>query len=100
MSKWANYLVSAVKYDSKKRILQAKQHKDTGGAIDDGELVDRITIANNLKKGNSYLTIFNGNSNWKIGDKIQLIKVGGNYSIRTDSNKVEFDNLKFLPELE
>jgi len=100
MARWANYLISAVKYDSDKRILQVKQHKDTGEAIEDGELVDRITIANNLKKGISYLTIFNSNSNWKIGDKIQFIRVGGDYSIRTDSNKVEFDNLKFLPEIE
>ena len=100
MTKWADYLISAVKYDSNRKIIQVRQHKDTGEEIGDGEIVDRSTLANNLKKGISYSTVFNSNSNWKIGDKIRYIRMGGDFSIRTDSNKVEFDNLKFLPEIE
>ena len=100
MTKWADYLISAVKYDSNKKIIQVRQHKDTGETIEAGQLIDRTTLTDNLKKGMSYSTVFNSNSNWKIGDKIQCIRIGGDFSIRTDLNKVEFDNLKFLPEME
>lgn len=34
------------------------------------------------------------------GDYAIVVKVPGNYSIRTDGNKVEHDNLKFVLELE
>ena len=54
----------------------------------------------NLKKGFTYCTIFNSNSTWTKGDRVNLIKADGGYSIRTDSNKVEYDNLRFISEIE
>ena len=98
--KWADYLISAVKYDSNRRIIQVMQHKDTGDDIEEGELIDRSTLLSNLKHGKKYATIYNSNSNWKFGEKISINKSGGENSIRTDSNKVEFDNLKFVTEIE
>ena len=100
MTRWADYLISAVKYDSNKKIAQIKQHKDTGEDIGDGELINRDILSTNLKKGLTYCTIFNSNSSWKKGDPVNLIRTGSDYSIRTDSNKVEYDNLKFLSEIE
>ena len=100
MAKWADFLISAVKYDDNQRIVQVKQHTDTGENIGDGEIVDRMTLANNLKKGRTYSTVFSNDTNWKLGDRIHLIRTGGEFAIRTDTNKVERDNLKFLPELE
>ena len=100
MARWADYLISAVKLDSNRRIIQVRQHKDTGADIGEGEIIDRDALSTNLKKGLSYSTIFNSNSNWKKGDPINLIRVGSDYSIRTDSNKVEYDNLKFVSEIE
>ena len=100
MGKWADFLVSGVKYDSNRKITQVIQHKDLDDIIGDGEVIDRATLATNLKSGLSYFTLFNGDSKWRLGDKINFIRVGGEYSIRTDKNKVEFDNLKFLPEIQ
>ena len=100
MGEWADYLISAAKFDSNRKIIQVRQHKDSGEDIGKGELIDRDTLATNLKKGVSYCTIFNGNSSWKKGDPVNFIRVGSEYAIRTDSNKVEFDNLKMLPEIE
>ena len=100
MGQWADYLVSAAKYDSDKKIVQVIQHKDTADGIGKGELIGRDMLATNLKKGISYCTIFSGNSSWKKGDSINLIRIGSEYTIRTDSNKVEHDNLKMLPEIE
>lgn len=99
MGKWADYLISAVKYDADRRIIQVRQHPDSE-EIRDGELIDRQTLATNMKKGTTYCTIFISSSTWKRGDPINLIKAEGDYSIRTDSNKVKYDNLKFVTELE
>jgi uncharacterized phage infection (PIP) family protein YhgE len=99
-TKWADFLISAVVYDSKHRILYAKQHKDTGESITEGILTDRNTIASNITNGLSYVTIFSSNSTWKKGTNLRAYRIGGEYFIRTDGNKVKLDNLGQLPELE
>ena len=98
--KWADYLISAVKYDAKRRIVQVRQHKDSGEEIGDAELIDRPTLSSNLKHGIKYATIYSTNSNWRLGEKIRIIRIGGENSIRTDSNKVEFDHLKMVTDIE
>jgi len=100
MTKWADFLISAVKYDSSHHIDQARQHKDKEGSIDNGILVDRLTIANNIKGGKSYMTIYSGRSTWKKGEQLKTFRIGGDYFIRADDNKVLFDNLGPLTELE
>ena len=100
MGKWADYLISAVKYDTKNRIIQVKQHQDFGEKIGEGEIIDRDSLTSNLKHGKSYMTVFSSNNNWKPGDYVRIVKMPGSYSIRTDDNKVEHDNLKFVLELE
>ncbi len=100
MGSWADYLISAVKYDSKRHIIQVKQHKDTGGAIGQGEIIDRDTLVDNLQNGLKYTTIFSSDTKWKKGDKVQMLKSQGKIIVRTDNNKVGMDNLKFLTELE
>ena len=45
------YLVSAVSYGSDHKINLLRQHEDTGGAIEKGELVERSKVASNIKKG-------------------------------------------------
>ena len=100
MTKWADYLISAVKYDSDRRIIQVRQHKDTGEAIGDGEIVDKATIASNINNGISYKTIFSSLSTWKLGDRVKTSRVDNDFCLRIDDNKVKHDNLGPLPELE
>lgn len=99
MARWADYLVSEVAYGPDRRIARVRQHRDTGEHIGDGELVGREELAANLKRGVSYCTVFSSNANWKRGDAVRLIKAGRGHSIRTDSNRTEYDNLRFLPEI-
>lgn len=99
MAQWAEYLVSQASYDKNRKLQKIKQHKDTGEIVDDGQIVERDTLIENLKNGAKYMTIFSTKSTWKLGDKINLVKVDGEYYIRTDTNKTNFDNLKFVSEL-
>jgi hypothetical protein len=100
MVKWAEYLISEVRYSADhRRILQVKQHKDLDGEVGEGEIVDVSDVASNLKKGISYMTIHNGSSEtWKSGEKISGFIIDGEYHIRTDKNKVKQDNLGLLNE--
>lgn len=100
MAKWADYLISEVRYSpDHRRILQVKQHKDLDGEVGEGEIVDVSNVASNLKKGKSYMTVHNGSSEtWKRGEKIRGFVVEGEYHIRTDKNKVNQDNLGLLNE--
>ena len=100
MAKWAEYLISEVRYSpDHHRILQVKQHKDLDGKVEEGEIVEMANVASNLKKGLSYMTIHNGLSEtWKRGEKIRGFIHDGEYHIRTDDNKVNQDNLGMLNE--
>jgi hypothetical protein len=101
MVKWAQYLISEVRYSADhRRILQVKQHEDLDGEISEGIIVDRDVVVSNLKKGKTYITIYNGSSKtWKKGEKVRGFSVDGEYYIRTDKNKVNLDNLGMLNEL-
>ncbi len=100
MTKWAEYLISEVRYSpDHKRILQVKQHKDLDGEVSKGEIVERSVISSNIKKGSTYMTIHNGSSTtWKKGDMVMGFLAEGDYYIRTDKNKVNLDNLGMLTE--
>lgn len=98
--KWADYLVTAVKYDEKRRITGVRQHKDDGGELGEGSIIDRSTLASNIKKGIKYTTVFSTKTKWRAGSAINCFRVGSEVSIRTDSNRVKYDLLSMLPELE
>ena len=99
MTKWADYLISAVSYDNERQIISLKRHHDTGEKIDSGEIVDKATVASDIDNGRSYMTIYSSLSNWKLGEKIRSSRVDNHYSLRIDDNKVKHDNLGSLPEL-
>ena len=100
MTKWADYLISAVAYDTERQIISLKRHRDTGEEIDTGEIVDKATVASDIDNGRSYMTIYSTLSNWKLGEKIRSSRVDNHYSLRIDDNKVKHDNLGSLPELQ
>ena len=100
MVKWAEYLISEVRYSpDHRRILQVKQHQDLDGEVGEGEIVDVSNVASNLKKGKTYMTIHNGLSEtWKRGEKIRGFTAHGEYHIRIDDNKVNQDFLGMINE--
>lgn len=99
MKKWANYLISKVRYDSENLISAVIRHQDTNLGITYGESVDRSIIVSDIKNGLSYMTIYNGKNSWKKGHKIQTFSIQGSLYFRIDGNKVKLDYLGDLPEL-
>ena len=100
LEKWANHLISAIRYSpDHKYITELVQHEDQDNSISEGSIVKKLDVTDAIKKGNSYMTIYNSNDTWKIGERIRLFMVEGEVFIRTDKNKVDRDNLGLLPEI-
>lgn len=99
MAKWADYLISAVRYNNEKtHIIMVKQHIDKGDKFSSADEVSRLTVVTNLKNDNSYMTIYKDNDNWKMGEEVRIIQVGNSEFITTDPNETKNDNLGRLPE--
>ena len=100
MKKWADYLISEVRYDKNHLISMAKRHEDTKTGINKGDLVDRIKISSDIANGLYYITIYNRISTWKKGNKIHFFRVHGQPYLRIDENKVNQDYLGDIPKIE
>lgn len=97
MTKWADYLISAVRYNFEHtQIIGVKRHLDQGGNVARGNIVNRSIILDYLRKGVKYKTIQRSqDGKWKIGEEIKIIS---NKFITTKPNTTTRDNLGTLPE--
>jgi len=100
MAKWADYLISAVSYNSKHtHIDQVKASKDLGESLGEEKVYNRETIVNSIKKDITFCTIIkNSEGRWNKGQKVFIINVNGVSYIKTVDNGTEADNLENLPE--
>lgn len=100
MTKWADYLISAVRYNAEhSHIVQVKQHQDSGDSVKASTIVPRSTVVANLKARTTYMTIYKDNDGkWKKGEEVIIKPVEGTEYITTDPNETKKDNLGELPE--
>ena len=100
-TKWADYLISRVKYNEPKtHSVSVEVHKDLGDSIDTAvQIVPKVTVIQNIDKGITYMTITKDASNpnkWTKGQVVHVV-TGPRY-IRTDEDARTKDNLSSLPE--
>ena len=58
MSKWANFVISAVRRGPELgKISQVQIHEDRGEDFGPPQIVDKQIVASDIKKGNRYITI-------------------------------------------
>lgn len=100
MSKWADFGISAVKYNyAHIHIDKVRVHPDNGDTIGSPVEWTRIDVVNAIKKGTTFVTIFKGSDgNWKKGQPVYIIKINGVEYIKTVDNGKAEDNLENLPE--
>ena len=100
MAKWADLLISAVRYSADEtHIEMVRVHEDLGENVGSPKVSSRTDVVNNIKSGLTYLTILKtAEGNWRKGQEVHTIKVGNEEFIRTDKNSVAKDNLENLPE--
>jgi len=100
MTKWADYCISAVRYNSEhSHIVRVKVHVDSGDKIGDPTEWIRSEVVSAIEARKTFLTITrSSNGNWKKGEDVRIILIGGIKYLRTDVNSKPSDNLENLPE--
>lgn len=99
MAKWADYGISAVRYNaSHTHIDRVRAHPDNGDTIGSGAEYDRATIVKAINDGLSFVTIISGSGNWQKGQPVYIIIVNRVEYIKTVDNGQARDNLENLPE--
>lgn len=98
-NKWADYLISKVRYDENQNyITDLFIHKDAGDKVEAGATYSRQSVVNAIVDGTSFNTIYKENNKWKDGDEVSVVRIDNENYLRTDSNNVKKDNLGELPE--
>ena len=100
MDKWADYGISAVRYDKdRKHIEKVRVHKDNGDSIGQPSEKTRTSVVSSIESGTTYVTILKSmDKKWEKGEDVHIVTVKKKNYLRTDANEIEEDNLDELPE--
>lgn len=89
--KWADYLISAVRYNPAEthidRVRYAADNGDTIGATSEPS---RQSIVQSLENGYSFMTIYknrNNSTKWSRGAAVRVVAIDGMKFIRTDADR-------------
>lgn len=99
MSKWADYLISAVKYnDAETHIIKVRVHADNDATVGGGFEMTRTDVIARIDNGVTFATIYKkDDGNWRYGASIATITIDGNRYIKTRADGTRSDNLENLP---
>ncbi len=99
MAKWADYGISAVRYNAgHTHIDRVRINQDNGDTFGAAAEHERAAIVKAIKGGVTFITIPYANGQWQKGQLVYIIKVNGVEYIKTVDNGLPRDNLENLPE--
>lgn len=100
MSKWADYLVSGVKHDSRMgSIVELEVQRDLGSEVGSPQRASRSWVVNAIESGVTFVTVYRSNGKFHRGEDVRVIQIGWYKYLRTDPNGIGADNLGSLPEV-
>ena len=101
MEKWADYLISAVRYEDNmngKVISYFKIHRDNGDSVGKGSTWTKEEVLNAMQRGETFITISRVNGGkWKKGKNILLANPDVLF-LNPDSQNLIYDNRLTIPE--
>jgi hypothetical protein len=101
MAKWADYLITAVRYNAAETHIDKVQvRQDLGDKVSTNVVEQtRQTVVANIKAKTTYATatLSKETGNWVKGAAVEIVVVNAVEYIRTDANKTAKDNLGELP---
>jgi Protein of unknown function (DUF3892) len=99
MAKWADYLISAVRYNNAESHIDAVQYREDLGEKA-GKLLQaaRTDIVSMIGEGKSFMTVMHDDKDELIrGAAVQVIEIDGVEYIKTVADNTKVDNLGDLP---
>lgn len=100
MSKWANYGISAVKFDTSRNLVEkVVAQLDLETIFGTPSEFSRGEIVAAVKKDFSFITIFTrDDGKWKKGQIVRLANINGREYLKTVDDRREADTMEGLPE--
>lgn len=99
MSTCPNFGISEVEYDPDRILItHIKQHGIINKNAADGDIVDRMTIIDNIEQNMTYKTMTWSGTTWDLHKDIKIVRINSTVYIRTDNNNIPKDDLGELPE--
>ncbi|MGJ7499432.1 DUF3892 domain-containing protein [Variovorax sp. ZT5P49] len=98
MAKWADYCISAVRYNSGNIHIdrvQVRVHDDEKNTIGAAKEYSRAEVVKLLELGKTFITIVEKGGRWSKGAPVKVLPVMTNY-ITTAADKSASDNLENL----
>jgi hypothetical protein len=99
--KWADYLISAVRYNAAgTHIDKVRCHADGGDSVGAATEKTRDGVVKLLDGGTTFVTIYKdpgGASKWNRGSEVRVVIIDQTKFIRTDADRTRRDNLGELP---
>jgi hypothetical protein len=99
-TKWADYLISAVRYNSAgTHIDKVRVHPDYGDKVGPGAEYTRTRVVSLIGTGNTFATITRSaaGQQWNLGAKVAILQIDGAQYLRTRPDRTKADNLDNLP---
>ena len=98
--KWADYCISAVRYNEKRTHIEfVKAFNDNGEKLGEEKQYARKTVVDAIEDKTSFVTITkNKDDKWVKGQPVFDIEINKTKFIKTERNEKECDNLESLPE--
>jgi len=99
MTKWADYCISAVRFNAgHTHIDRVRAHPDNGDTMGSPTDYERAAIVKAIKDGVTFVTIFWNDGKWRKGQPVFIVRINGVEYIKTVDNGKAQDNLDNLPE--
>ena len=102
MTKWADYLISSVRYvetATTKHISHVKVHVDNDNTFGHPKERKRQDVINAIDLKSTFCTITkNTNGDWSKGALVEKMQIFGDWYIKTEKDNTTKDNLGALPE--
>jgi hypothetical protein len=100
MSNWANYVITAVKYDGSRISSVKRRRVSPEGDLSEPIELPREAVAQDLEFDVSYCTAIQDpdTGEWEPGDAVEGYELDGELFIKTEQGDRKADNLEGLPE--
>ena len=97
MAKWADFVITAVRFDSaRSHITHLEVRTDNGVTLGQPSTLTKAEVVSAIATGAKFVTAVP--NRWRLGAEVDIVAVKGERFLRTDRNATTKDNLDNLPE--
>jgi Protein of unknown function (DUF3892) len=98
MAKWADYLITAVRFNARGTHIEAVQIRaDNGDTVGSPSEASRAQVVAWLESGYTFCTATFSGGKWHMGAPVGIVTIHNEQFIKTKPDSTKVDNLDNLP---